>query len=159
MEGLKKKLKGLKQTFNYAHRFRGEGSESGARHSGEGSSLLHKVWVSGGKTQRLRGGVSVCVLKPSEGSFMSVSGLTQNLGLSTGAPTCGLSMWFGFLTTQWPQGSQTFYMAAQNSKHKCLMGGEKAELASYLWPNLGTSGMLYIGQTSHKPIQTQGWGG
>lgn len=43
--------------------------------------------------------VSVCVLEPSEGSFIYMSGLTQNLGLSTGAPTCGLSVWFGFLTT------------------------------------------------------------
>ena len=128
---IKKKLKGLKQPFNYAHRFRREGSELGARHSGEGSSLLHRVWISGGKTQRLRGGVSVCVLEPSEGSFIYMSGMTQNLGLSTGAPTCGLSVWFGFLTW-WPQGTQTFYMAAQNSKHKCLVGGEKAELASYL---------------------------
>ena len=45
---IKKKLKDLKQPFNYAHRFRGEGSESGARHSGEGSSLLHMVaWIHG----------------------------------------------------------------------------------------------------------------
>ena len=96
---IKKKLKDLKQPFNYAHRFRGEGSESGARHSGEGSSLLHMVWVSGGKTQRQGGGASVCELEPPEGSFISVSGLTQKLGLSNGAPTCGFSMWFGFLAT------------------------------------------------------------
>ena len=36
--------------------------------------------------------------------------------LSTRALTCGLSMWFNFLTAWWPQGCQTSYMVVQGSE-------------------------------------------
>ena len=98
MEGLKKNLRVRNNHLTML-------ADSGERRQNWGQGAVGgfisapRAWVSGGKTQRLRGGVSVCMLELCEGSFIYVSGLTQKLGLSTGAPTCGLSLWFGFLKT------------------------------------------------------------
>lgn len=71
----------------------------------------------------------------------------------------GPSMWFGFLTAQWLQGSQTSYLAAHDSKCKCSceQGGSciaihdlVAEKSNYIISTI----FCYL--KSYKPTQTQG---
>lgn len=57
------------------------------------------------------------------------AGLTPKQELEIVAPTCGLFMWFGYLTARQLQNSHTSYTVAQSSKLKCPLRKTKAALS------------------------------
>lgn len=90
----------------------------------------------------------------------SGSAIWACLGLSTAAPTCGLSQWLGLPSNMAASGWSDFFHGGSWLQER--MGAAKWRLHGFSWPNLGShiASLLsyFISWGNHEPTQIQGEG-